>query len=222
MSRSAETAKTKGNHLEPSVPNGSKVPPAQKPRSPINPEQVSQAPRALTGRRALLDDDKLRQMARGMYAKLGRMPKLDELILGAGGCQRHRASKALQGVREELAAKVVRDQLVLPHELEGELRHWIDRWMNHAAQQLAQSHVAITEKHAQEMESAQGLIGDQQIVIRELREAAADMQKLSSELIARNRELSADYARLTSEKEIAEAIAEDRRRMVEAIGQQVK
>lgn len=222
MPRIANGSSPERNRSEPPVPNGSKVGRSGKSEGALDPDSVSTAARVAMGRPALIDDAHLLQLAREMYGKLGRLPKLDELIVGSGGCQRQRAVKALRSIREELAAKVVQDQLVLPHELEGELRRWIDRWLKHAGQQLAQAHVALTERHQQELESAQALVGDQQIAIRELRGSVADLQTLSSELIVRNRELSTECARLNTEKGIAEAIAEDRRRMIEMVGQSVK
>ena len=167
------------------------------------------------GRPAVLDDDALLAVAEELNHALGRPPRLDELIQAAGGCQRQRASRTIRKLREQLAAKSVRALLLMPPELESDIRQWIDRWMGSAAQQLAAEHAELLASHDQAIERANDLIGEQQTVIAELREGTADQQRMTSELFVRTQALGQEVQKLTAERDIAHALAEDRLKLIE-------
>lgn len=167
------------------------------------------------GRPAVLDDDALLTLAEELNRTLGRPPRLDELIQASGGCQRQRASRTIRRLRENLASKSVRALLLMPPELESDIRQWIDRWMVSAAQQLAAEHAELLASHDQAIERANDLIGEQQTVIAELREGTADQQRMTSELLVRNQALGQEVQKLIAERDIAHALAEDRLKLIE-------
>lgn len=193
-----------GNGLGGTVPNGSKVP---------NPGQSSAAndPRhGPTGRPAILDDEQLLELATELNQRLGRPPRLDELIEAAGGCQKQRASRAIRAIRERLASAAVRSMLVLPTDLEAEHRAWIDRWMRVASERLSGEHALLVERHDEKLLKAQDLLAEQNLVIKGLRESLADQQRIAAELAQSVSELNALAGKLRSERDVALALAEDR------------
>ena len=202
---------TAGNGLSGTVPNGSKVPNS----GPWGANDPRHGP---TGRPAILDDEQLVELAGELNQRLGRPPRIEELIAAAGGCQRQRACRAIQALRERLAASAVRSMLVLPQDLEAEHRAWIDRWMNLAAQRLAGEHALLVERHDEKSQKAQDLIAEQHLVIKGLRESLADQQRIASELAQAVNDLNALASQLRGERDVALALAEDRLRYGRTLG----
>ena len=195
---------TSGNGLGGTVPNGSKVPNSGQQGAAKDPRHGP------TGRPAILDDEELLELAAELNQRLGRPPRLEELIEAAGGCQKQRASRAIRALRERLAAAAVRSRLVLPPELEAEHRAWIDRWMRVAAERLSGEHALLVERHDEKLQKAQDLLEEQNLVIRGLREALADQQRIAAELVQSVSELNGVASTLRSERDVALALAEDR------------
>lgn len=200
-----------GNGLNGTVPNSSKVPNAGQ-------WGANDPWHAPTGRPALLDDDQLLELATDLNQRLGRPPRIEELIEAAGGCQRQRASRAIRALRERLAATAVRSLLVLPNDLEAEHRVWIDRWMNLAAQRLAGEHAQLIERHDEKTQKAQDLLAEQNTVIRGLRESLADQQRIAAELAQAATDLNLQISQLRNERDIALALAEDRLKYCRPMG----
>lgn len=193
-----------GNSLGGTVPNGSKVPNAGQ-QAPANDPRHGPM-----GRPAILDDEQLLELAGELNQRLGRPPRLEELIEAAGGCQKQRASRAIRALRERLAAAAVRSMLVLPPELEAEHRAWIDRWMRAAAERLSGEHALLVERHDEKLQKTQDLLAEQNLVIKGLRESLADQQRIAGELAQSVNELNALAGKLRSERDVALALAEDR------------
>lgn len=198
-----------GNGLNGTVPNGSKV--------PNSGQQAANDPgHGPTGRPAILDDEQLLELAGELNQRLGRPPRLEELIEAAGGCQKQRASRAIRALRERLAAAAVRSMLVLPPDLEAEHRAWIDRWMRVAAERLSGEHALLVERYDEKLQKAQDLLEEQSLVIRGLRESLADQQRIAAELALSVSDLNAQIGKLRSERDVALALAEDRLRYFRA------
>lgn len=70
------------------------------------------------GRPPVLNDQALDDLVVLMHRNAGRLPRVDELIAEAGGCQRQRASKAIQRARANVAQRELLSVLRLPIELE--------------------------------------------------------------------------------------------------------
>lgn len=193
-----DAAKHPNRHRsEPNVPNGSRS------RSSI------------AGRRPLLDDDQLLQLAAQLHARKGDVPKLDELIDASGGCQRQRASRALKQLRAELASKAVRAAITLPLEHEQALRAWTATWLDIASKQLAEEHATLSEKHQAEIDRLQDLIAEQRAHIAMLREQAEDQHRIACEYLETQESQAAEIERLKGELLRVSAIADERRRMLE-------
>lgn len=201
MSAKRSTTPTGANGT---VPNGSKV------SSPDRGAAANDAGRGPTGRPAVLDDEQLMDLALELNKRLGRPPRIDELIDASGGCQRQRASRTIRELRERLAATAVRSMLVLPQDLEAEHRAWIDRWMNLAADRLSAEHAVLVERHEEKWQKAQDLLSEQNLVIQGLRESLADQQRIAAELTQSVQQLTAQATQLRGERDVALAIAEDR------------
>ncbi len=190
------------NGSEPSVPNGSEI------RKPGTPDPK--------GRPPVMDDVQLMMLAKSLAERLGRPPTLEALIETAGGCQRQRASRILKLLREQLAAKAVRSRIELPAELESELRGWLDRCQTLCAQQLSAEQARIDERHEQERTADRDLVAELQASLRDLREALADQTRVATEVIAANRKLEEQVLRLKAERDIANALSEDRMAIIQA------
>jgi hypothetical protein len=162
------------------------------------------------GRPPVMHDGRLFDLATRMADKLGRAPKIEELIAEAGGCQRQRASRVLRRQREQMAARSVQSLIELPAELESEMRRWIDRWKAISAQQLASEHARLEDRHEAQRDADQDLIGELQITLHDVREKLANQTRLTSELVAVNRQIEEKAARLLAERDIARALADDR------------
>ncbi|MDM4772949.1 hypothetical protein [Solimonas sp. SE-A11] len=198
-----------GNGSNGTVPNGSKV--------PNSGQQAANDPRqGPTGRPAILDDEQLLELAAELNQRLGRPPRIEELIEAAGGCQKQRASRAIRALRERLAAAAVHSMLVLPPELEAEHRAWIDRWMRVAAERLSGEHALLVERHDDKVQKAQDLLEEQNLVIKGLRESLADQQRIAAELAQSVGKLEAMTSKLRGERDVALALAEDRLRYCRA------
>jgi len=195
---------TFGNGLGGTVPNGSKVPNSGQQAA------ANDSRHGPMGRPAILDDEQLLDLAGELNQRLGRPPRLEELIEAAGGCQKQRASRAIRALRERLAAAAVRSMLVLPTELEAEHRAWIDRCMRVAAERLSGEHALLIERHDEKLQKAQDLLEEQNLVIKGLRESLADQQRIAAELAQSVTELNAAVSKLRSERDVALALAEDR------------
>lgn len=190
------------NGSEPFIPNGSEI---GKPGTP-DPK----------GRPPVMDDAQLMTLATTLSERLGRPPTLEALIQAAGGCQRQRASRTLKLLREQLAAKAVRSRIELPAELESELRGWLERCQMLCAQQLSAEQARIDERHEQERTADRDLVAELQTSLRELREALADQTRVATEVIAANRKLEEQVLRLKAERDIANALADDRMAIIQA------
>jgi len=95
---------------EPSVRNGSEL----SSLIPANQGMRADATPPRSGRPPVLDDEALDELAVMLQRQLGRLPRLDELIEEAGGCQRQRASKAVQRIRSGAAQLQLQEILRLP------------------------------------------------------------------------------------------------------------
>ncbi|MGQ0699374.1 MAG: hypothetical protein ACT4PZ_14150 [Panacagrimonas sp.] len=166
------------------------------------------------GRPPVMDDPQLLALAMSMADRLGRAPKIEELIAESGGCQRQRASRVLQKLREQIAARNVRRVIELPAELETEMRGWIDRWKTISAQQLAAEHVRIEERHQAERAADKDLIVELQIALQDTRERLETQSRLTTELLATNRQIEDLSARLRTERDIARVLADDRMNII--------
>ncbi|MDB5968322.1 MAG: hypothetical protein JWQ90_772 [Hydrocarboniphaga sp.] len=118
-------------------------------------------------------------------------------------------------MREQLAAKSVRSQLLLPADMESELRQWVDRWMASAARQLSEAHAQLQATHDEAQDRASDMIAEQQAILAELKERVADRERIGAELLARNQALGLELQRMAAERDIAIAVAEDRLKLIE-------
>lgn len=202
-----------GNDSERSVPNGSESKPASGNTS--YGEQTT-APGAADpkGRPPVMDDAQLLALATSMAERLGRAPKIEELTKESGGCQRQRASRILQKLREQIVARNVQRMIELPAELEAEMRGWIDRLKTLSAQQLAAEHVRLEERHQVERDADKELIAELQVALRQAREKLDTQTLVTNELLVTNRQFEDLSARLRSERDIARALADDRLKII--------
>ncbi|MDP9139959.1 MAG: hypothetical protein M3O62_04110 [Pseudomonadota bacterium] len=208
------------------VPNGSELPvPNRSELSRTAAAGVSNEGRwsagtaAPMGRPPVLGDGDLDALAAELNGSLGRPPKLEELVVASGGCQRQRASRAIQRLRENLAAKSVQSTLVLPPIFEAELRRWMDRVMSMAATELAGEHARLISEHEHQGQADQELVHEQQIVIQDLRERLADQQRIGTELMAETQRLRVDKAQIAAELAIATALGDDRLRLFDKMAE---
>lgn len=168
------------------------------------------------GRPPVLSDEQLLELAHALQSRLGRPPKSDELITAAGGCQRQRALTTLRTLAQSLARKSVRGQLVFPSSIEDGLRELMQRWMDAAAEQLAERHAemvsACDEKanqlgaYVEELTTQiQRLADELRQVEAQRRDATDKAEQLAAELIRakddslRNATLADERARLLAE-----------------------
>ncbi len=193
------------NGSEPGVPNRSEL------------AKTNATSDLLGGRPPVLTDEQLDALALELNSSLGRPPKIEELIAASGGCQRQRASRTIQRLREGLAAKSVQSMLVLAPELEGQMRQWIERLMSSAAKQLATEHARLIYEHDQNEAASKELIQEQQLVVSGLREQLADHQRITSELAAESQRLKLAVGQMTAERDIAQAVAADRLALLEKL-----
>lgn len=203
MPRNRAEGLTVPNHSERSVRNGSE---------PANDSSWKPA----GGRPAVLSDAQLLELAHQLMSTLGRPPRLTELIQAAGGCQRQRASRAIQSLREAMGGRAVRSQLILPPILETQLRSWIDTWMDAAAQQLAQVQADLQQTHDEQQDKAAEMIQEQQHLLQNQRERLSDAERMLSELSAENQRLNLELGKLKAERDIALAVADERLRQLSA------
>lgn len=202
-----------GNDSERSVPNGSESKPDSANAS--YGEQVAAAGAAdPKGRPPVMDDAQLLALATSMAERLGRAPKIEELTKESGECQRQRASRILQKLREQIAARNIQRVIELPAELEAEMRRWIDRLKTLSAQQLAAEHVRFEERHQAGRNADKELIAELQVTLRQAREKLDTQTLVTNELLVTNRQFEDLSARLRSERDIARALAEDRMKII--------
>lgn len=188
---------------EPSVRNGSEL----SSLIPANQSMRADATPSRSGRPPVLDDEALDELAVMLQRQLGRLPRLDELIEEAGGCQRQRASKALQRVRSGAAQQDLRDLLRLPSDLEQLQRRWIDRWMDAAAAQLDDHHADLTARHEENVEALEALISEQHRALSSIQDQKADLERMTDELLQVRESDRGLIERLTAERDIAERLA---------------
>jgi protein involved in polysaccharide export with SLBB domain len=162
------------------------------------------------GRPPVLNDRALDDLVVLMHRKSGRLPRLDELIAEAGGCQRQRASKALQRARSGEAERELMDVLRLPAELEQLQRRWIEQWMQAAAGQLADRHADLVAKHDEQIEALEALISEQHRALTSLRDQRADLERMTDELLKARDDDRLQIERLAAERDIAERLARGR------------
>lgn len=209
LSKSRRGSEPFGTGSERSVPNGSE--------GAANDAMSRPASLPDMGRPPVLSDEQLYELANDLLRRLGRPPRLNELIESSGGCQRQRASRILQQQRVALAEKAVRSQLILPQDLEAEQRAWVDRWMQVAAAQLADRHAQLEAEHERAIAAANELIAEQHQTLAELREQLEDQRRIAGELAARTRDLTAENAQLRAERDVALAVSDERLRLLHAL-----
>lgn len=171
------------------------------------------------GRPPVMDDQELLALARDLNQAQGRPPRAQELIDAAGGCQRQRAIRTIQRLRNELAAKAVRAQLTLPQDLEAELRGWIGRWIELAARQLAQRHADFELQSESKLTDARDLLAEQKERLSVLRSQLDEQRSLAQHNGQASETLRTENAALRSERDIALAISEERRRLLNALAE---
>lgn len=213
MPRGTESRKPVRNGSEPRVPNGSELPIGSR----LSANDPIVRPEFVGGRPPVLDDDELYALAESLNRRLGRPPKLQELTDESGGCQRQRASRAIHRLRNTQAEAAVRSQLVLPQELEVELRSWTERWLRVAAMQLSESQAQMDERHEHAMLRNQDLLAEQHEAISQLREQIEDQRRIATELLVRNRQLTEDLQKVCAEHTITQAVSDERYRLLEAL-----
>lgn len=196
-------AKVNPRNSEPTVRNGSEL------LSLIaaNQPQEEDAGLSRVGRPPVLDDEALDSLTDLLRRKLARMPRLDELIEAAGGCQRLRASKALQRARSAAARLELQDMLRIPADLERLQRQWISQWIQAAAEQLADHHAQLVARHEERVEALESLISEQHLALSSLRDQKADLERISEELLKVREKDRMSIERLTAERDIAERLA---------------
>lgn len=215
MPRNTEDRNPVRNRSESTVPNGSELPLGHPHKLSAN--NPNGRPDALGGRPPVLNDDELYSVAEALNRHLGRPPRLQELVEQSGGCQRQRASRAIQRLRHTQAEMAVRSQLVLSQELEAELRSWIERWMRVAAKQLSESQARMEEDHEHNMLRNQDLLAEQHEAISQLREQLEDQRRIATELLVRNRQLGDEVQTVRAEHTITQAVSDERYRLLQAL-----
>lgn len=196
---------SKGNtrNSEPAVRNGSELLSLMA----ANQVQKEHAEPSRTGRPPVLDDEELDALTDLLRRKLARMPRLDELIEAAGGCQRLRASKALQRARSTTARLELQDMLRIPADLERLQRQWISQWIQAASEQLADHHAQLVARHEERVEALESLISEQHLALSSLRDQKADLERITEELLKVRDQDRVRIERLTAERDIAERLA---------------
>lgn len=211
---------SEGRRSEPSVPNGSEPRTTQIERSANDPTWKSTSSATRTGRPPVLDDGQLLTLAQDLRSRLGRVPKLEELISESGGCQRQRASRTLRRVREDMAAQSVKDHIRLPPDTEAEVRRWLNRSLEFAGRQLAATHLELEDRHEQQREADQALISELQMSLQAALEKVEDQERALSELLSATRSLERSAAQLKAERDVAHAVADDRLKVIASLGQE--
>jgi protein involved in polysaccharide export with SLBB domain len=192
------------NHSERGVRNGSEL----SGLVAANHDDDSSSSRA--GRPPVLNDQALDDLVALMHRRAGRLPRVDELIAEAGGCQRLRASKALQRARLDVSERELMGVLRLPAELEQLQRRWIEQWMQAAAGQLADRHADLVAKHEERIEALEALISEQHRALTSLRGQRADLERMTDELLKARDDDRLQIERLAAERDIAERLARGR------------
>jgi hypothetical protein len=210
------------NGSEPRVPNRSE--PVESIRRALgvdgaasNDGTGSSGPPLSAGRPPVLDDSELDALAQRLSRQLGRPPRLHELTEAAGGCQRQRASRAVQRLRLGIAEKAVRSQIVLPPQLEVELRAWVERWLQVAALQMREVHAEFEQRHEETLLDAQDLLSEQTAQLTHMRERLEDQARMTGELLAANKTLQAQIAQARAERDIANAVSEELRGVIDTL-----
>ena len=191
------------DHSELTVRNGSKLIAAP----PANEAQPAGVTAKHTGRPPVLDDEALDDLVEALRCRSGNLPSIDNLIAAAGGCQRQRASKALQRARSSAAQRELVSLLRLPTELEQLQRRWIHQWLEAAAAQLAEHHADLVNRYEQRIEALEALISEQREAMTTLRERQADLDRMTDELLRVREEDKMLIERLRAERDIAERLA---------------
>jgi len=167
------------------------------------------------GRPAVVSDEALLQLAKKLNTDLGRPPRADELIAAAGGCQKQRALAALRELKLDLAERAVRSQIRFAPEIESDLRALCGRWLDHAANQLAQLHRDHLDQFETRETAQRAFIGEQQTLITDLREQVLDREQMLGELTQRLQELQKTHQVLQEQFVEARSVAAERLRLIE-------
>ncbi|WP_428380988.1 hypothetical protein [Nevskia ramosa] len=170
-----------------------------------------------TGRPPVLTDEQLAELARNLNTRLGRPPKAEELIAETGGCQRKRALTAIQTLRQELAVRSVRSQLMFPAAIETQLRGLVAEWLNLAAEHLAQRQAEFSELQEERAASAAAHVEELQSRIIDIGAAASSMRQRYDEQVAQIRQLTQDCEQARTQRDALQVIAHERQRVIDQL-----
>lgn len=186
------------------VPNGSEVD-----------EATTDA--VIAGRIPLKTDEQLLAVAKKLNEQLGRVPKTQELVDLAGGCQRQRAVRTLQALRIELAESAVRSQLLIPAVLQDELKTLFARWLDCAATQLAEKHAEAEQKLERRLDAANDTLMEKADRLDELQARFTALQQIQHSEASCAEQVQSQLAQLTQQRDEALAVAAERQRILYAV-----
>ena len=188
--------------------------PGTEPFGTRNSEPVSET---TTGRPPVMTDAQLADLAKRLNDELGRPPKADELIAEAGGCQRKRALATILQLRQELATRAVRSQLMFPAEFEVHLRALIAEWLRLAAQHLAQRQAEFAESQEAQLAAADAHAEDLKQRIADLAKDADQQRRHAVDIQRRHDQLTSERDQLKAERDALRAVAEERQRVIDQL-----
>lgn len=169
------------------------------------------------GRTPMKSDAELLEVAKRLTDKLGRLPRTQELVDQAGGCQRQRAIRTIQLLRTQMAEKSVRSQLVIPPFLQDELQTIFARWLDCAASQLAEKQAEAEAKLEEKLTAANDAVLEKADRIVFLQARLKDLEHLQQELFAGGDQQKREISQLRSERDRATALAEERQRVLDTL-----
>lgn len=168
-------------------------------------------PEKTGGRQPVLTDDELDHCVKALAQDLGRMPKLDEIVEAAGGCQRKRAVEARRRLADSLSTQAVEEWTDLPPSIVTRHKRLLREWLALAREQLTPW---IDEVVAQSLEESTKLelrIAEQSSAI-ERHEETERVLKLRLDELQRSLNTT-ENALIQCQRQAAvwEALAEERR-----------
>jgi uncharacterized coiled-coil protein SlyX len=170
------------------------------------------------GRPPVVDDECLLRLAEKLSVELGRLPKADELISAAGGCQRSRALASIRALKLTMAEREVRSNMKLPAATEAALRSQMVTWLDLAANQLAQRHLEESERQERKCAAQAGLIEELQARVAALQECLTERDRAVSDMTSRCERAEATLASSESRRAEQEVLAAERGRLLEKLG----
>lgn len=163
------------------------------------------------GRTPLLTDQELDQCVKALAQDLARMPKLDEIVEAAGGCQRKRAVEARRRLAESLSTQAIDDWTDLPPSIVSRHKRLLREWLALAREQITPW---VDDVVAQSLDANAQLelrIAEQSAIIERNEQTIANLEAQLVEMQGRLDKAAKELAQSRQEAAIWAAIADERR-----------